>query len=494
MVSQTSNNVISTPTEGERQESNLTLAGLFHIIMKHVIAAIVTFVIIVACACFYLVLKAPVYSATAQTFATYSEDSATTDNNYSNLGNAASYINTQVKSYPALVATDVVLQPVINELHLNESVNALASTINAVNPANTAFINISVTSSDPQMAQIIANAVAQSFQEVVKGSLYTDGTVSPVKITIVKKATVPTAPSEPKKTLVLLVGIAGGLVAGIFAALLRDMFTRKIQDERELSEYLGAPTLGRIPEEDVIDGKSSVIISSPSSSVAESYRRICTNLSFVTPVYGTKSRLIVISSAGPGEGKTTTAANIATALVENGASVLLIDAGLRHPSVAHKLHIDGETGLAHVLSGQASVKDVIQPFWRPNLHVMPAGPKPPNPAQLLNSPLMRELLAQALHQYDFVVVDTAPMVVANDAALFAKQGGGLVVVARRGMTLKKQLVAMATEVKNLDVTVTGFVFNSAKNDKSSLAGSNYYYYYGSGDGSSEKRRKSNHKA
>lgn len=183
---------------------------------------------------------------------------------------------------------------------------------------------------------------------------------------------------------------------------------------------------------------------------------------------GTNCRLVVITSAGASEGKTTTAVNIAAALTEDGSRVLLIDADLRHPSIAHKIDIDGSAGLTHVLSGQAAVKDVIQRYWKPNLHVIPAGPKPPNASTLLDSPLMTTLVANAMQQYDYIIIDTAPMVVANDAVIFMKQGGTLEMVRRRDQTLKRDLREIADELETLDMPVSGIVINCAKENKKHL--------------------------
>lgn len=166
--------------------------------------------------------------------------------------------------------------------------------------------------------------------------------------------------------------------------------------------------------------------------------------------------------------------------------VLLIDADLRHPSVANKLDIDDSAGLTHVLSGQASVKDVVQRYWKPNLHVMPAGPKPPNASALLNSPIMVELLNNAIAQYDYVLIDTAPMVVANDAAIFVRRGGSLVMVCRRDQTLKRDLREISEELATLDLSANGVIFNCARESKKSLEYSNYYYYYSD---SNKKRSK-----
>lgn len=457
----------------------MTLTDLFQIILKHIVTAIVAFVIVFGMACGYLFVTKPTYTATVKTFATYTDTSATSDN-YATLGSAASYISTQVKSYPTLIKTEAVLKPVINQLNLDTTISGLSSSITAISPENTAFINITVTSTNPQNAASIANAVAASFQNVVQTSLYVHDRQSPIKITVVQAATVPAKPSAPNVALTLIIAFILGIIVGIVSALMKNLFTRKIQDESELIAYINAPTLGRIPESDIVSSISSVIMKEPGSSIAEDYRRICTNLSFISPISGTHSRLIVISAVGTNEGKTTNAVNVATALAENGSTVLLIDADLRHPSVANKLDIDGSVGLAHVLSGQASVKDVVQRFWKPNLHVMPAGPKPPNAAQLLNSQIMTELINHALQQYDYVIIDTAPLIVANDAAIFAKQGGGLVLVSRRGYTMKKQLTESASELNNLHVDVTGFIFNGAKEDKK-LGNSSYYYYYSNED-------------
>ena len=157
--------------------------------------------------------------------------------------------------------------------------------------------------------------------------------------------------------------------------------------------------------------------------------------------------------------------------------MLLIDADLRHPTVADRIGLEGGAGLAHVLSGQATVKDVVQRYWKPNLHIMPAGPKPPNASMLLNSKTMTELLDVALQTYDYVIVDTSPMVVANDAAVFGAKSDGIVLVSGRDVTMKRDLKDIAVQLDNLNVPVVGFVFNFEKERKTSSNDYYYYYYY-----------------
>lgn len=488
------------PQQGQLQaesvdgrDGGVTLMDMLRIIRKHVIAAIVTFVVVFAAVCAYTLLVPPKYSATVQVFATYS-DTAANSGDISSVNNASSYISNQIKSYPTLATTESVLQPVIDDLGLTMTVKQLAAQLTVTNPSQTAFVNITVENDSAQQAASIANAVAKSLSSVVQTSLYASDQKSPVKLSVVQQAYEPTSPSSPKVALNMAIGIVAGVILGVFVALIKDMLSTHIQEAHDLQEIIDAPIMGRIPSDESLDKSVPVMVSAPSSPIAEEYRRIRTNLSFTQPVEGTKSRLVVISSVSPNEGKTTTSCNIAATLAENGASVLLIDADLRHPSVANKLSLEGNAGLTHVLSGQAAVKDVVQRYWKPNLHIMPAGPKPPNASSLLNSLTMKELIRQALTQYDYVLVDTSPMIVANDAAIFGAMGNGIVLVSGRGVTDKRELRDIAAQLDNLGVSVTGLVFNFARESKKTSSYGNYYYNDDEDESSRKKGGKNRRKS
>lgn len=479
---------LSNPPSKHVNDS-MSFTDLLGILRKHLITLVITFVIVLGLTILYTAMSPVKYTSTTQLFATY--DSSNESTSSAEQYNGSSYIMNQIQSYPNLAKTSSVLQPVIDELHLSVDANQLASQVSVTNPSNTVFVNITVTSQDPSAAARIADSVAASLSNVVEKSLYASGSHSSVKLSIVEPATVPTSPSSPQWVFNILAGLVGGLLIGILAALLKNVLSKKIHDENEATDIIKAPVIGRIVKDDMLAGSSLAVVSEPGSPIAEDFRRIRTNLSFSTPVDGTNCRLVVVTSAGALEGKTTTSVNIAAALAEDGARVLLVDADLRHPSVANKLDIDGSAGLTHVLSGQASVKDVIQRYWKPNLHVLPAGPKPPNASTLLNSPMMTTLLANAISQYDYVLIDTAPMVVANDAVIFMRQGGALVMVCRREQTLKRDLREIGEELNTLDMTVTGIVLNCARENKKALENSNYYYYYNASEKNkvSRKRKK-----
>nr|WP_239512465.1 CpsD/CapB family tyrosine-protein kinase [Bifidobacterium aerophilum] len=215
-----------------------------------------------------------------------------------------------------------------------------------------------------------------------------------------------------------------------------------------------------------------VVVADPASNASESVRRLALNLAFISPDRTNRSNVIVITSSGAHEGKTTIAVNLAAALAEKGEKVLLIDTDLRKPSVARHLGLNGAVGLSHLLTGQVKSTDAIQQYWKPNFHILPAGDQTTNPSILINSNSMKSLLDEVSGLYDHVIVDTTPLRVANDAVVFAKDGARMLVVASQGVTIKKQLKDAMQELAMIDVPPVGSVFNLMQ----AKQGGDYYYY------------------
>ncbi|MFT8357433.1 MAG: polysaccharide biosynthesis tyrosine autokinase [Bifidobacterium aquikefiri] len=459
-------------TVESNQDSGLTIMDLLAAIRKHWAIAVSAFAVVLILVGAYTILATPQYTASSELYATYDNASADSES-ITDINTAGSYISTQIKSYPTLATTQAVLDPVISDLNLNMNVAELGKLITVSNPTNTMLIDISVETDSPAQSQQIANAVAESLSKTVKSSLYSSKN-SPVKLAVVQKATLPTSPSSPNIKLNLLIGVLLGSIVGILAALLRDMTDTRLNSIQDLRRITGAPLLGSIPTSDAVSKAKPVVSDDPNSMVAEEYRRIRGNLSFIAPVEGTHSRLLIVTSTLPSEGKTSTSTNLAAAFAENGSRVLLIDADLRHPSISNKLEIDGSIGLSHVLSNQANVADAVQRYWKNDLHVMPAGPKPPNASLLLNSTLMEAMIQQALKQYDYVIVDTTPLDIAADAGMFGRISKGIVLVSGRGVCDKKELAESVAQLKNVNVPIIGTIFNFAEQHKSRKG--NYYYY------------------
>ena len=441
----------------EEADDGITLMDLLKIIRKHLVTAIIAFVVVVAGVSAYTFLAPAKYTATAQTMATYNASDG--GESIAQQSTGGSYISNQITSYPTLATTSKVLT--------------------VTNPTNTAFVNIAVVDGDPKQAADIANSVAESLKNVIESDLYS-GDKSPVKLSIVQKAQVPTSKSSPKTALYLAVGVVLGIIIGVFAALIKDLLNTKVEETSDVRSIVRASSLGSVPMDASLDNKRPVLVSQPNGAIAEEFRRIHTNIDFLqTDRTEGVGQLLVITSAQPSEGKTTMAINTAVALAEDGAKVLLIDADLRHPSVAHHLGIEGAAGLAHVLSGQMGPKDVVQSYWKPNLHILPGGKRPANAGVLLGSETMKLMVEQALTQYDYVIIDTAPLTVSNDGAVFGRWAKGLLLVVSRNVCEKKSLQEAADTLATAQVPVLGFIFNRA-DPKKVNSHSNYYYYYEDG--------------
>lgn len=470
----------------EEADDGITLMDLLKIIRKHLVTAIIAFVVVVAGVSAYTFLAPAKYTATAQTMATYNASDG--GESIAQQSTGGSYISNQITSYPTLATTSKVLKPVIDDLGLDETVTDLAGQVTVTNPTNTAFVNIAVVDGDPKQAADIANSVAESLKNVIESDLYS-GDKSPVKLSIVQKAQVPTSKSSPKTALYLAVGVVLGIIVGVFAALIKDLLNTKVEETSDVRGIVRASSLGSVPMDASLDDKRPVLVSQPNGAIAEEFRRIHTNIDFLqTDRTEGVGQLLVITSAQPSEGKTTMAINTAVALAEDGAKVLLIDADLRHPSVAHHLGIEGAAGLAHVLSGQMGPKDVVQSYWKPNLHILPGGKRPANAGVLLGSETMKLMVEQALTQYDYVIIDTAPLTVSNDGAVFGRWAKGLLLVVSRNVCEKKSLQEASAALATAQVPVLGFIFNRADPKKTNTH-SNYYYYYEDGAPRSSHRAK-----
>ena len=210
---------------------------------------------------------------------------------------------------------------------------------------------------------------------------------------------------------------------------------------------------------------------SPQSPISEQYRTIRTNLQFASVDEPLQS--ILITSAGPSSGKSLTAANLAVVYAQQGKKTLLIDADMRKPTVHYTFRIDNLSGLSNMLVGDTTLEQAVSPSDVDNLDVLTCGPIPPNPAELLASKRMEEILKQANQLYDFVIFDTPPLLAVTDAKILANIVDGCILVIRSNVT-KMEEVEKATDL--LDdgrAKVLGAILNDKEKKESA-----YYYYYG----------------
>lgn len=216
---------------------------------------------------------------------------------------------------------------------------------------------------------------------------------------------------------------------------------------------------------------SLITLVDKSSPVSERYRTIRTNIQFASSA-DRQIKTMVITSSGPGEGKSTTAANLAVVFANSGQSVLLIDADMRKATVHKTFLLNNDVGLSNVLSTDMKVSDAVQRTVVPNLYVMTSGPKSPNPSELLGSTRMDQLIKELRSDYDFVIFDMPPIVAVTDAQIIASKADGTMLVVRENYTRKDSLQKARELLSMVNANVLGAVFNGSTD----VTDQGYYYY------------------
>jgi len=304
---------------------------------------------------------------------------------------------------------------------------------------------------------------------------------------IVDGARPPTYPIEPNIPRNLGFALMLGLASGVGLAFLLEGLDNTIRTTEQAQNVSGLASLGMIPlgSKSAREGPNSkrlVIASSkeavelvtqvrPQSQMAESYRALRTSL--LLSNLGAPPKVIMVTSALPQEGKTTTSINTAVVLAQKGVRVLLIDADLRRPSIHKTLGMGPRSGLSNVLTGSTTLEQAItRTVILPNLFVLPAGTPPPNPAELLASSNMRDILAQLCEQYDHIVLDTPPSLSVTDAVVLSPRADAVVLVIRSGHTTKQALRRARDILAQVNAKVVGVLLNAVD-----LTSPDYYYYY-----------------
>jgi capsular exopolysaccharide synthesis family protein len=387
------------------------------------------------------------------------------------LAQGSNFTQRQVATYVDIVTTPLVLDPVVDELSLDVSARQLASRITTQAPAGTVLINISVVDTDPEAALSIAEAVSEQFvTTVTQLDQVSEGTPSPVKATIVSPASVSAGPVSPQPTRNLGLGAVLGLLLGFTAGLLRDIFDTSIRGEGDAKRVTDRTVIGGIAYDRTAAAKPLIVHDDPHGSRAEAFRTLRTNLQFVD--VSNPPKVIVFTSSLPGEGKSTTTANLALTLSATGSRVCVIEGDLRRPRLLEYMGLEGSVGLTNVLIGDAEIDDVLQPFGGSSLYVLGCGPIPPNPSELLGSETMVKLLAQLRARFDYVIIDAPPLLPVTDAAVLSKIADGAIVVVGAGIIKQEHLARAMTTLEN----VLGIVMNRLP--KKGVGG--YSYYYGDG--------------
>lgn len=399
------------------------------------------------------ILTKPTYTAETQLFVAIQSSGSIQE-----LQQGNTFSQARVQSYVKIVGSPVVLQPAIDTLGLQTSAEDLTERVKATTDLNTVLINISVSDQSPVQAAAIAQAVSNSLIKTVDmlEKQKTGGT-SPVALSVIKPAIAPDAPSAPNTRLYLALGLVVGLALGVGASVLRSTLDNRIRGEADLRRVTDAPLLGGITFDANAVRKPLLTQAAPQSPRAESFRQLRTNLQFAN-ISG-RAKTVLVTSSLPGEGKSTSATNLAIALAQAGQSVCLIDADLRRPAVGEYLGLERDAGLTTALVGAADVNDLLQPWGEDKMFVLTSGRIPPNPSELLGSEEMRNLISRLEQAFDSIIIDAPPLLPVTDAAVLSQHVGGVVLVVGSQKLRHQDLEKSLNALKMVDSNVLGVILN-----------------------------------
>ncbi len=293
---------------------------------------------------------------------------------------------------------------------------------------------------------------------------------------IVQPATLPSSPSSPSHVRDGALGLIVGLALGTGWALLRERLDDRIKSQSELERRLGAPVLAAVSHVPAWrDAGDAVVVTltDPKSPVSEAYRTLRTNLQFLASKQDL--RTIVITSPTAGDGKTATAVNLAVAMAQADQRVVVVSADLRRPRLHRFLDLPNDTGLSLVLSGANEVREAARVPGVRNLRVIPSGPVPPNPAELLQGSRMQEILGQLREFADVVVIDTPPVLAVADASILASRVDGTLLVVNADSASRTATSQARRQLENAGARIIGAVLNNF--DPAAADTYPYYYYY-----------------
>jgi polysaccharide biosynthesis transport protein len=349
---------------------------------------------------------------------------------------------------------------------------------------NDAVAQYAILQRDVDTNRDLYNAVMTRMKDVA-----VSGDIQSSNVSVINSAEVPGAPSSPKKFRALMLALIGGLGAGIALAFTTEFLDNTLKNPEEAENYLHLPNLGVVPEFSSANGKAAyaprqllngstvlppgrelVTTHGSYSRVGEAYRNLRTAL--LLSRAGGPPKVTLITSAMSREGKTVTAVNTAVMLAQLGGRVLLIDADLRRARCHRVLAVDNHLGLTEVLAGSRELHNMIRATEIQNLYFLGSGSVPPNPTELLGSTKMIETLLQLRDHYEYVVIDSAPVLPVSDSLVLAKLTDGVMLVANGAATPRQQVRTACARLEYAHAKILGVVLNKVK-----LHSADYHYYY-----------------
>jgi capsular exopolysaccharide synthesis family protein len=424
-------------------------------------------------------LSTPMYEAKIQLFVS----TQSSDFDISSLVQGSSFTQQRVKSYAQIIPSPTTLAPVVQKLQLEISAEELSKRVKSSAPLDTVLINVSVTDESPMRAASIANGIGEYFSSFVNNlELSKADNSPPIKVSVVKTATIPEDPSSPRTTLNLLLGLILGFGLGVGVAILRQLFDTTIKNENDLDQ---TPLLGAIGFDEEAQSKPLITTLSRYSARTEAFRQIRTNLQYIRADQPPK--VVAVTSAVPSEGKTSTSINLALSLAQSGFKVAFIEGDMRRPKCSTYLERNSKVlGLSEVLTGivsesvEESITSVVQQLDEVSiLTFLSSGAIPQNPAELLDSKRFDSVIDYFRENYDFTILDCPPALPVADASIISTRVDGVIVIIEAGKTRRNQFLGVREVITQVGGQILGVVLNKIPHSRTS---DDYGYRYGYGYG------------
>jgi capsular exopolysaccharide synthesis family protein len=413
-------------------------------------------------------------------------------------------------TYARLVTTTPFLQQVVERNSLSQSPNELKGMLSASTLTDPPIVELRVRNQNPEVAAEAAQLVATGFIDYVveqrlaeiarmQSAATAQGIVNlrdlvgaqlfaVNSLSLLEPVSIPRAPVLPRTRQNVMLGVIVGLVLAAGIALLLESMGDTVRNPEDVTRRFGVTALGSVFRWSSQDANEQqlVLLENPKSNFAESFRQIRANMQFA--MAGREGNLFLFCSPGPGEGKSTVTCNMAIALASSGKKVVVIDGDLRRATVHKRFKaVNREPGLSNYLADFTSDVDaIVQRSEAKDVSVISSGPTPPNPAELLGSPKMNTLLERLKAEYDYVLIDSAPVLLVADGSILASQANGAVVIVDSNHTRSSSLQATLDTLRNTHVEILGVVINKMKRSRFSYGYGYGYYsgytYYGAVDG------------
>ena len=424
----------------------MTLEDLLHLTRRRIGSLVLALIVCVLASMLFAFASPSTYTATSQAYLRVKVAGDPVQSTLSQY-NAAQLAAMKADAVVPVFTSAAVAQRVVDSLKLDETAEEFASSVSATRVPETVSVQVSATAYSSHRAQVLADEVVRQAAAEIKNL---EGEDSPVEIVLLSSAELVSATRSPALVTCVAVGLLAGLVLGYIWILVQELLDKSLRGPEEVREALSVPLLGALPRVPSLRWLSR----GAELKMEEQLRVARTNVLHALSQGG--RRVVVVTSAGPQEGTSVTAASLARVLALSGHRVVLVGGDLRAPGTAG---LQGSPGLADVLTGSAYLGEALVKGSVEGLELLPAGRMPANPSELLGAPMMRDLLRE-LAADRLVIIDAPPVLRFTDGVVLAARAGGVILVARAGRTSAEDLHEAALAIEQGGGRMLGVVLNN----------------------------------